>query len=129
MMVEFAGGRMSLEGDLSKCKFTDDLSVAREAVGLLKRQTLYPRQDFVVLRLEPATIAPIFRKIVTAGLTRAIIHVQIEYRDLLQLVACDNFHPECVVTGPGVSGALLSELTSKSILRDFEVAPPVSGEQ
>jgi hypothetical protein len=117
LMVEFTGGVMSLEGDLSKCKFADDLVVAHEEVGLLKRNTLWPRQDFVVVRLEPATIAAIFKQVMTAGLSRSIIHVQIEHAGVLQLGAYDNF--QCVVAGPGVSGVLLAELKSTSVLRDF----------
>jgi hypothetical protein len=122
LMIEFLGGQMSLEGDLSKCKFAEDEVITHEEVGVLKRATLYPRQDFFVLRLEPATIGPIFKQIMAAGLSRAIIHVQIEHAGVLQLGAYDNFHAECVVTGPGVSEALLSELKSKSVLRDFAVA-------
>ncbi len=62
LMVEFVGGHISLEGDLAKCKFDDDLVVAREEVPLLKRNTLYPTQDFVVLQLAPATITPVFSR-------------------------------------------------------------------
>jgi hypothetical protein len=121
LMVEFIGGRMSLEGDLSRCRFADDMAVTQEEVGLLMRSTLYQRLDFIVLLLEPATIESIFRQIMAAGLSRAIIHVQIEHGGVLQLGAYDNFHSDCVVTGPGVSEALLSELKSKSVLRDFAV--------
>ena len=128
LMEEFAGGgRMLLEGDLSKCNFADDVVLARAEVSILKRNTRYPRQDFVVLRLDPETIAPIFKQVMTAGLSRAIIHVQIERADVLQLAAYDNFHPECVVTGPGVNAALLSELKSKGVLRDFMVAEGRNG--
>jgi hypothetical protein len=119
LMVEFLGGRISLEGELSRCRFADDLVVAHEPVGLLKRSTLFPRLDFVVLKLEPPTIEPIFEQIMIAGLRRAIIHVQIEHSGILQLGAYDNFDPDCVFTGPGVSGALLSELKSQTMLRDF----------
>jgi hypothetical protein len=123
MMGEFAqGGRMSLEGDLSRCAFADEAVVGREDVGLLKRITLYPVLDFVVLFLEPTTIAPLFKQIMAAGLSRAIIHIQIEHAGTLQLGAYDNFHSECVVTGPGVHVELLSELKSQGILRDFAVA-------
>ncbi len=125
LMDEFAGGgRMSLEGDLSRCNFADDVVLSREEVGVLKRNTLYPRQDFVVLRLEPETVAPIFKQVLVAGLSRAIIHVQIERAGALQLGAYDNFYPQCVVTGPGVSATLLSELKSKGVLRGFAGAAP-----
>src|SRR5262249_33407392 len=92
MMREFTGGLMSLEGDLSKCSFADEMVAARDEMGLLKRSTLYPRQDFIVLRLDAVSIAPIFKQAVAAGLSRAIIHVQIEYGGVLQLGAYDNFH-------------------------------------
>jgi len=126
-MVEIASGQMSLEGDLSRCKFADDLVIANEEIGLLKRNTIWPRQDFVVLRLEPDTIAPIFKQALAAGLKRAIIHVQIELAGMLQLGSYDNFYPGSVFTGPRVSGALLSELKSNRVLWDFAVAPASSG--
>ena len=61
MMVELAGdARMSLEGNLVHCHFTDDLVVGQEGTAVLKRQTLWPRLDLVVLRLTPETVEPIF---------------------------------------------------------------------
>ena len=129
LMREFSGGQMSLEGDLSKCKFADEMVVSRDEIGLLKRSTLYPRQDFVVLRLEPENIAPIFKNVLAAGLSRAIIHVQIEHGGVLQLGAYDNFHPDCVVAGPAVSKSLLAELKSKQVLRDFSVVAPAGSDQ
>lgn len=96
-------------------------------MGLLKRITSYPLQDFIALRLESDTIVPIFKQVASVGLTCAIIHVQIEQGGVIQLGAYDNFHPDCVLTGPGVSAALLSDLKSKSVLRDFAVAEGNSG--
>jgi hypothetical protein len=125
-MREFGAGLISLEGDLSRCKFADDVVVGRDEIGLLKRSTLYPRQDFVVLRLEPEKIAPIFKEVLAAGLSRAIIHVQIEHGGALQLGAYDNFHPDCVVAGPAVSTSLVDDLKSKHVLRDFSVAAAAS---
>ena len=122
LMREFAGGQLSLEGDLSKCSFADEMVVAREEVGALKRFTPYPRQDFIVLRLDAATLAPIFKEVLTAGLSRAIIHVQIEHGGEIQLGAYDNFHPDCVVAGRGVRKELLDELKTVHVLRDYSMA-------
>ena len=119
MMYEFIGGWMSLEGDLSKCKFAEQWVVSREETGLLKRNTLWPRQGFVILRLEKEAIEDVFRQVMAAGLSRAIVHVQIEHDGILQLGAYDNFHPESVVAGPGVGELLLAELKSNEVLRDF----------
>ena len=113
---------MSLEGDLSRCAFPADVVLAREELGTLRRNTTSPRQDILVLRLEPGSAAAVFEKIAAAGLSRAILHVQIERAGVLELGAYDNFHPGCVVTGPGVGERLLSELLAAGVLRGFRVA-------
>jgi hypothetical protein len=122
MMAEFVGGRLSLEGDLRRCAFPDELVIAREETGLLRRNTTWPRQDFVVLPLGADTDPVVLKSIMAAGLKRAIIHVQIERDGTLQVGAYDNFHPECTFTGPGVGTALLAELHAAGVLRGFRVA-------
>jgi hypothetical protein len=123
LMDELAGNaRISLEGDLSHCRFADNLIVSRDETDILKRHTMWPLQDFVVLRLEPETVSSIFKQVMAAGLKRAIIHVQIERNGMQEMGAYDNFHSECVITGPGVSAALLAELKSKNVIRDFKIA-------
>jgi hypothetical protein len=119
LMDEFTGGHMSLEGDLKRCTFPTEVILAHDELGILRRNTIAPQQDFVVLRLEPDATNSIFREVMAAGLSQAIIHVQIEHRGVLQLGAYDNFCRGCVVTGPGVRVELLSELQSAGILRDF----------
>jgi hypothetical protein len=74
------------------------------------------------LRLEPDAAPVIFRQVLAAGLSRAILHVQIERGGVLELGAYDNFHLGCVVTGPGVSVGLLSELRTAGVIRGFRVA-------
>jgi hypothetical protein len=99
LMDELAGdARISLEGDLSHCRFSDDLIVSHDETDVLRRNTRWPRQDFVVVRLTPASAVPIFKQVMSAGLKRAIIHVQIERNGVLELGAYDNFHTESVVT-------------------------------
>ena len=125
LMVELAGNALlSLEGDLSQCRFTDDVVISHDEMRTLKRNTIAPKQDFVVLRLTPETVDPIFKQVMAAGAKHAIIHVQIERNGVPELGAYDNFHPECVVTGPGISPVLLEELKKSNVLRDFKVAAP-----
>ena len=93
--------------------------MASDETLVLKRHTAQPKQDFVVLQLTPETVAPIFKELRAAGLKRAI-HVQIERQGVLELGAYDNFHPECVVTGPGISSLLLAELKSAKTVREFK---------
>ena len=127
MMVELAGnGQVSLEGNLSRCRFTDDLVITRDETSILKRNTTAPKQDFVVLRLAPETVEPILKQALAAGLKRVqgIIHVQIEKNGVLEMGAYDNFSDESVATGPGVNRALLEELKNNNVLRDFKTATP-----
>jgi hypothetical protein len=125
LMSELSGGaRMSLEGNLSKCHFSDDHVVAREEAGVLKRSTLSPRLDFVIVKLEADTVAALFKQIIAAGVTENIIHVQIERNGSIQLGAYDNFHRECVGTGPEVSAELLGEMKASGVVRSFVEAPP-----
>jgi hypothetical protein len=120
LMRELAGdAHLSLEGDLQGCEFLPDQVVTREELGVLKRNTLAPRLDFVILRLAPSTVDPIFSQISAVGLSSAIIHVQIESSGVVELGAYDNFHSECVVTGSRVPSTLLSELKTKNIIRAF----------
>jgi hypothetical protein len=129
IMAEVAGdARISLEGDLSQCQFPEEMIIARDENPPLRRMTLVPRQDFVILRLTRDTVAPIFQQVLRAGLTRAIIHVQIERGGVLELGAYDNFHPECTVTGAGILPTTLAALKAKSIVRDFTVFAPEGGE-
>lgn len=123
MLVELAGNaHLSLEGDLSHCHFADDLILSQDETKILKRNTLAPKQDFVVLRLDPETVDSIFEQVTAAGVKRAIIHVQIERNGVLELGAYDHF--QCVVAGPGVSPTLFDELKKSKVLWDFRIAAP-----
>jgi hypothetical protein len=127
LMTEFTGGRMSLEGNLTRCTFPAEVILARDDDAVLRRNTICPRQDFVIVRLDPNAITSIFLRIKSAGLSRDIIHVQIERDGVLELGAYDSFCPGCVVTGPGVSPTLLAELEESRILRGFQAAISTDG--
>jgi hypothetical protein len=119
-MLELAGdSQISLEGNLARCQFNEDVLLARDETAFLRRNTIAPRQDFMVLRLSPETVEDIFRQAMAVGLKHAIIHVQIARSGVLELGGYDHFHPDCVITGPGVSRALLDDLTNAKVLNDF----------
>ena len=60
-MMRFLAGeaRISFDGDLSRCEFPAVLPRSTDEDSILTRQTLSPRQDFVILPLEHDTIRPI----------------------------------------------------------------------
>ena len=56
MMERLAGGaHISFEGDLSALRLSDIPGASQDETGALKRNTLWPKQDFMVLPLELST--------------------------------------------------------------------------
>lgn len=123
MMRALAGSAMiSFEGDLSGCDFSRVPGTSADETECLRRATIYPRQDFVVCRLEPETIEPILAEVLPER--RAIdriIHIQIEKDGALAFGSYDNFHPDCIVAGPGVPVSLLEQLQASGVLRSMEL--------
>jgi hypothetical protein len=76
-------------------------SASGEATAALKRNTLWPKQDFVVVPLEPLASKTIISAI-GRTVSGTIIHIQIEKHGLLQSGAYDNFHPQCIFFGSAV---------------------------
>jgi hypothetical protein len=121
VMMELSGAaQLSLEGDLSRGRFPESMVIGKDETPVLKRSTVDPVLDFLRLSLEPETVEPIFDAIMALGLRKAIIHLQIERGGVLQLGAYDHFHPDCVISGPGISASFLSELRSAKVVREFE---------
>jgi hypothetical protein len=121
MMSHLAGdATISLEGDLRHCSFDASLEVHPSETPEIKRSTSYPVQDFAVFRLSDETVEPIYKQVIAAGLSRAIIHVEIRRHGVLHLGAYDNFHPDCVTTGPAVPTAFLAALISEGLIRSYK---------
>jgi hypothetical protein len=117
------GGRMSLEGSLSQTEVMRLDGVTQDETGALKRATLQPKLDFVVLPLIPATIDAIERAIrskIAFGGYRGIIHAQIETNGRLAFAAYDNFHKDCVYAGTRVSSEFLDRLIETKVLRSYQ---------
>lgn len=124
MMEELAGGaHVSFEGDLRGLALSSIPGASVEPTTALKRNTLWPKQDFVVVPLEPS----MGQKIIAAiggTVPGTIIHIQIEKDDQLQFAAYDNFHPKCIFFGTGVKQAVLESLVSQGITRPYTERPP-----
>lgn len=125
VMSALAGGaHISFEGDLSGCRRLFELDGASAAeTPVLKRNTLWPVQDFVVVPLEPENVVPILQEIVGRRLVHEIVHIQIEKQGVLQFGSYDHFHADGCVVWLGVAEPSLQELKSKGILRSYEQAP------
>jgi hypothetical protein len=59
-LAELAGdAQVSFEGDLSMTSLSDVPGASNDETQVLKRGTLWPKQDFVVLPLEAEMVGPI----------------------------------------------------------------------
>jgi hypothetical protein len=121
MMRELAGdARISFEGDLTRCEFGVHLEPRDEETSALHRQTAFPRQDFVVLPLEPHTVQPILDIVLQERRYMTdIVHVQIEKMGCLEFGSYDNFHPECIVCFHGITPAVLDGLLTSGVIKSW----------
>ena len=122
VLVEHA--RISFEGDLSRSRRVLDAipGATTQPSGALQRHTMPPHLgiEFMIVPLEPTTRDILMRRVLPQiGIRKHVFHVQIEKEGQLQLMAYDNFHPECVTVGPLVSEDLLRLLVEKHILRTY----------
>jgi hypothetical protein len=124
MMRAFAGedSHISLEGRLTKSDLALMEPVAYEEAGVLKRATLQPKLNFLILPLTQQSL-PAIEKAVNSKIAfgnGGIVHVQLEREGELVFAAYDNFHRECVVAYSAVSTALLDELIATRVLRGYQ---------
>ena len=106
---------VSFEGDLSRNAFATVSGASGAETESLKRNTLRPKQDFVVLPLEAETIGPIM---VAVGGTvpRGILHIQVEKGGRLELGLYDNFTPKGMFFGPAVTPEIIGTLQNEGVL-------------
>src|SRR5438874_11372588 len=112
------GARISLEGNLAGLEVLSSPDISPTETNVLARQTLVPRQDFVVLALEPEKIGHLAEGSPPSRLVRDVEHIQIEKEGRLELGIYDNFHPDSSWAGEQFSPEFLDRLKEKGILRD-----------
>jgi hypothetical protein len=124
MMRALSGNaHISFEGRLSECQLDEIPGSTDQETPILKRNTLVPRQDFIIVPLEPNTLRPILDRVLPEGrVVHDVIHVQIEKNGKLEFGAYDNFHPECIEAGSGVPETVLKDLKSRGVLKSYELA-------
>src|ERR1035437_3911064 len=115
-MKELAGdAQISFEGDLQALGLLGLPGASTEESNVLKRNTLWPRQDFVVLPLEAQAVGAVIAAI-GGTISHAIIHIQIEKAGKLEFGAYDNFHPQSMFFGGAVTQSFLDSLVAEGIL-------------
>ena len=121
--------KISFEGTLANTELAVMPGVAHEEIGVLKRATLAPRLDFLVLPLTQQTL-PAVSKAINSKIAfgpKGILHVQIAKNGDIAFAGYDSFDTECVVAYSPVSSLLLDELTKARVLRGYrQVTRPES---
>jgi hypothetical protein len=121
--------KISFEGRLSQTDLARLEGVTDQENDVLKRATLQPRLDFLVLPLTQKNIPTITRAIASriAFGSKGIIHVQIASRGKLAFAAYDNFDQDCTVAFSAVPLVLLDELVKAQVLRRYKRVPSTGG--
>lgn len=118
-MRELAGSdaQVYFEGDLSECDFS-----AMENLGLTGGLFVCNEgTPFVVLPLSVENVKPITKEVVPhARIVHKIRHALIQKSGKIQLMVGDNFHSECISSGPLISSRFLSVLKEAGVVRSFQ---------
>lgn len=125
MMRTFASeqSRIAFEGNLASTELFRLDGGSHEEVGILKRATIAPQLDFVVLPLAPSRVPEIERAIrskVAFARYGGIIHVQIESDGEIVFGAYDNFGRHRVVVNAIVTTSILDDLVKTRVLRGYD---------
>ena len=116
VMKHLAGNaEISFEGELSSLGLLVLPGASTEETEVLRRNTIWPRQGYVIVPLTPDTIQPIFRAI-GGTIPRGIIHIQIAKDGKLEFGAYDRFHPDALTFGGAFSKEFLDDLVSQGII-------------
>ena len=119
LMKELAGdANISFEGDLKALRLSSIPGASMEETEALKRNTIWPKHDFIVVPLESSTSKAIVSAI-GGTIPNTIIHIQIEKGGSIQFAAYDNFHPQCIVFHPAMDKAILESLMREGIIRPY----------
>ena len=118
-MQELAGGaHISFEGNLSAIALTGLAGASDDETAALKRNTLSPPQDFVILPLE-AELVETIGAVIGGTVPRSILHIQIEKDGRLELGIYDNFDPKDSFFGSRLTSNFFDRLTSDGILKGW----------
>ncbi|MES2219845.1 MAG: hypothetical protein V4587_02630, partial [Acidobacteriota bacterium] len=117
VMTELAGdAHLSLEGDLISTQIPCMAGASANETAILRRNTTWPVQDFVVLPLETEHIKAIIAGI-GGTVPQGILHIQIEKNGQMELGLYDNFCPDTSFFGPRLTPELFSRLESEGVLQ------------
>jgi hypothetical protein len=112
--------RLSLEGDLSRVDLTKIPGVSRTPSGSLKRNTISPQQEFIIVPVEDhAVVRNLRRNFPRIGLKSLILHILIEKDGELAFAAYDQFYGGKAWVSDRIGKSFLESLQEKGIIKSF----------
>jgi len=112
---------LSLEGDLSRLDVSLIPGASRKPTDLLPRNTILPKQDFVILPVTAATIDAIDRHVLPhVGLREHVEHIQIASKGKPVFGAYDNFDPGCVWIDQAIGKDAIVSLLDSGIIKSYQ---------
>ena len=116
VMKQLAGNaEVSFEGNLRSLNLAAVAGASTDETDLLKRNTIWPRLDFVILPLEPDTIRSI-QRVMGGTIPKSVLHIQIAKAGKLEFGAYDQFHPGALFFGEALGGDFIDALVRDGIL-------------
>ena len=106
---------VSFEGNLSGTDLLSVTGASGDETTALKRNTLWPKQDFVVLPLESDTVGAIMAA-VGGTVPRSTLHIQVEKAGQLQLGLYDNFAPRAMLFGPALTPQVVASFQNHGLI-------------
>jgi hypothetical protein len=116
--------KISFEGKLSKTELAQMDGITHEETGVLKRSTLWPKLEFLVLSLTQEKL-PAIEKALTSKLAfgeRGLVHVLMERNGKVAFSAYDGF--QHVAASSAIPSTLLEELIKTRVLRNYQRQSP-----
>jgi|SRR5208337_2092981 len=116
-ILEELGGNVhiSFERDLHGFNLSKFPGVSDQETAILKRNTVWPRQHFLVIPLESSMGQKIFPAL-SGAVPQRIMHIQIEKDGVLQFGTYDNFDPACLFWGPALNQEFVESLAGRGVL-------------
>jgi hypothetical protein len=112
---------LSLEGDLSHYDSSRVPDASDEPTEVLRRSTIWPKQQFVILPVTSMTLETISRQVLPqVGLKHRILHVQVAFGGRLVLGAYDAFHRECCWVDQCIGQDTISSWKESGIIGWYE---------
>jgi hypothetical protein len=114
---ELAGSAfISLEGYMSECEPLTLPGLTTAETELLRRKTITPLLDFVVIPLEITTVDQTLERILSDPcLMDAVVHIEIAKDGQIEFAAYDHFSP--TFCGAGVPRGLLDGLVQSGVVK------------